>query len=252
LYASRTRRITLGLALGLAVTAAACGDDDDTGTGDTVPDTTEAAAVSAEACDAYVGLGGALMGDPAAAGDLVAAFESTAPESLADDAATVVATFTTLAEGGDPSAFADPEYVTAAAAVADAYFDGCETSAQLDVDGVDYGFEGLPSEVAAGRVAIRFTNATDHDEPHELVLFRIADGATETVEELLALPEEEAASKMSPAGVVFADAPGSEAATMLDLEPGRYAAVCFIPIGGGEDGPPHFTGGMVAELEVVR
>jgi hypothetical protein len=38
---------------------------------------------------------------------------------------------------------------------------------------------------------------------------------------------------------------------MLDLEPGRYAAVCFIPIGGGEDGPPHFTGGMVAELEVA-
>ena len=38
---------------------------------------------------------------------------------------------------------------------------------------------------------------------------------------------------------------------MLDLEPGRYAAVCFIPIGGGEDGAPHFTGGMVAELEVT-
>jgi hypothetical protein len=100
-------------------------------------------------------------------------------------------------------------------------------------------------------LALRHTNAPDHDEPHELVLFRVNDGVTETIEELLALPEEEAFSKVTPAGVVFADAPGSEAATMLDLEPGRYAAVCFIPIGGGEDGPPHFTGGMVAELQVA-
>jgi hypothetical protein len=101
-------------------------------------------------------------------------------------------------------------------------------------------------------VGLRFTNATDHDEPHELVLFRVADGVTEPVEDLLALPEEEAGEAMVPVGVVFADAPGSEAATMLDLEPGRYAAVCFIPIGGGEDGAPHFTGGMVAEVEVSR
>jgi hypothetical protein len=252
-HPSRTRRITLGLALSLALTAAACGDDDDTATGDetTVPDTADAAVVSGEACDAYVGLSGALMGDPAAADDLFAAFESTAPDDLADEAATVVATFASLAEGGDPSAFADPEYVAASAAVADAYFEGCETVAELDVQGIDYGFEGLPSEVATGRVALRFTNATEHDEPHELVLFRIQDGVTETVDELLALPEEEAGSKIAPVGVVFVDTPGAEAAAMFDLEPGRYAAVCFIPIGGGEDGAPHFTGGMVAELEVT-
>jgi hypothetical protein len=252
---SRTRRITLGLALSLALTAAACGDDDDTSTdtGDetTVPDA-DAAEVSVEACDAYVGLSGAMLGDPAAAGDLFAAFESTAPEDLADDAATVVATYTTLAEGGDPSAFAEPEYVAASTAVADAYFEGCDTVAELDVQGVDYGFEGLPAEVAAGRVALRFTNATEHEEPHELVLFQIQDGVTESIDELLALPEEEAGAKMAPAGVLFVDTPGAEAAAMLDLEPGRYAAVCFIPIGGGEDGAPHFTGGMVAELEVTQ
>lgn len=34
-------------------------------------------------------------------------------------------------------------------------------------------------------------------------------------------------------------------------DPGSYIAVCFIPIGGGEEGPPHFTGGMVAEFDVV-
>ena len=32
--------------------------------------------------------------------------------------------------------------------------------------------------------------------------------------------------------------------------PGEYAMVCFIPVGGAEDGPPHFTQGMVQEFIV--
>jgi hypothetical protein len=247
LHRTHPRRLALGLVLSLAVTAAACGDDDETSSDDTTPAATE---VSAQACDDYVALGGAMTGDPSAAGGIIEAFEASAPEALADEAATVAATFAAMAEGGEP-AFGDPGYQEASAAIADAYVDGCETSAELDVDGVDYGFEGLPEEVDAGRVAIRFTNATEHDEPHELVLFRRMDGVTESVEELLALPEEEAFSKVEMKGVVFADAPGSEATTMVDLEPGSYIALCFIPIGGGEDGPPHFTGGMVAEFDAV-
>src|SRR3546814_18330875 len=79
---------------------------------------------------------------------------------------------------------------------------------------------------------IRFTNDTEHDEPHEMVLFRRNDGVDDPIEDLLALPEDEVMSKVSMAGVVFADAPGSEAAAMLDLEPGSYVAICFIPPGG--------------------
>src|SRR5690606_12188029 len=149
------------------------------------------------------------------------------------------------------SVFDEPDHQAAAAAVADAYFAGCDTVAELDVQGVDYGFEGLPSQVEAGRVALRFTNATEHDEPHELLLFRLNDGVTESIEDLLALPEDEPFSMITPVAGVFVDAPGNEAAALVDLVPGRYGAVCFIPIGGGEDGPPHFTGGMLAELEVA-
>ncbi len=236
-----------GLSLTLLVTAAACGDDDEAAGNDTTTSAV-AAAVSPEACDAYVALSGALAGDPSQAGPVLEAFEGTAPAALAESAATMAAAYEELAGGGDPSVFGEPAFVEASAAVADAYFAGCETSAQLDVDGVDYGFEGLPEEIEAGRVALRFTNATEHDEPHELVLFRRLPGTDETVEELLALPEEEVMSKVAMAGVVFADAPGAEATSMLDLEAGDYIALCFIPIGGGEDGPPHFTGGMVAEL----
>jgi hypothetical protein len=98
-------------------------------------------------------------------------------------------------------------------------------------------------------VGLRFTNETEAGEAHELVLFRKDPGTTETAEELLALPEEESMGKITMAGVVFADQPDQTAVAMYDLEPGQYVAVCFIPVGGGEDGPPHFTSGMVAEFE---
>jgi hypothetical protein len=244
---TRTRRLALGLALPLALLAAACGDDDDTASGATTPPATK---VSTEACDALVGLSGALAGDPSAAGPTLEAFESTAPEEVADDATAIVAGYQEMLDGGDPSALGSDEFLAASADVADVYFTGCDTTAELDVAGIDYGFEGLPAELDAGRVAIRFTNATEHDEPHEMVLFRRLPGTDEPVEELLALPEEESMKKLALAGVVFADAPGSQAMSMLDLEAGEYIALCFIPTGGGEDGPPHFLSGMVAELTV--
>jgi hypothetical protein len=42
-------------------------------------------------------------------------------------------------------------------------------------------------------------------------------------------------------------APGEEANATLTLEPGNYAFICFVDIGG----PPHFTKGMVKPLRVV-
>ena len=44
-----------------------------------------------------------------------------------------------------------------------------------------------------------------------------------------------------------AAAPGGEANATLNLEPGNYALICFVDLGG----PPHFTKGMVRALRVV-
>jgi hypothetical protein len=81
----------------------------------------------------------------------------------------------------------------------------------------------------------------------------------ESLEELLALPEEEAMTKATEAGAAFA-APGTIGTGTADLsEPGRYGIVCFIPVGATPDvlqsgeepeGPPHFTEGMFAEITV--
>src|SRR3546814_9845870 len=115
----RPRRLRLGLALGLAVTgAAACGEDGDEAGADT--DTTDQlggeAAMPAEACDAYVGLSGAMAGDPSTAGDVIDAFVGSAPDGLSQDAATMAATYGAMAEGGDPAAFPEPAFVAAPAA----------------------------------------------------------------------------------------------------------------------------------------
>jgi hypothetical protein len=130
-------------------------------------------------------------------------------------------------------------------------YEGCESAAQLDVTGVDYGFEDLPSQVDAGRVAIRFTNGSEASEPHEMVLMRRNEGVTESVDELMALPEDQVMERLTMTGVAFADAPGTSSVLLTDLEPGGYVAICMIPVGGAEDGPPHAAHGMVTELEVA-
>src|SRR3546814_15320694 len=113
----RPRRLLLGLALSLAVTgAAACGDDDDEAGADTTDQLGGEAAVPAEACDAYVGLSGAMAGDPSAAGDVIDAFVGSAPDGLSQDAATMAATYGAMAEGGGPAAFPEPEFAAAPAA----------------------------------------------------------------------------------------------------------------------------------------
>ena len=140
----------------------------------------------------------------------------------------------------------------------------------LEVEAVDYAFEGLPDSVPAG-TKLTLTNSSEV-EAHELVAFRIPDGETRSVEELLALPEEELMSMMSgpPATVLMAPPAGGEQIAAVGdgtlSEPGRYALVCFIPTGAdpaalmeesGPDGPPqvdggppHMVHGMHAELVV--
>ena len=44
--------------------------------------------------------------------------------------------------------------------------------------------------------------------------------------------------------------PGEGGSTLAELSAGDYAMICFIPVGGGEDGPPHFTQGMIHEFTV--
>ncbi|UDY34489.1 hypothetical protein [Dermatobacter hominis] len=142
----------------------------------------------------------------------------------------------------------------------------------VSIEGVDYAFEDVPESVPAGtRLTLENTSA---EELHELVVFRIPDTETAPLSELVMRPPAELEAMLGAPVTVLMQPPGAPEpiAAVGDgtiAEPGRYALMCFIPIGADPDeylaaveaagggkpsgvagGPPHFTGGMYAELTV--
>lgn len=132
----------------------------------------------------------------------------------------------------------------------------------ITVVGTDYHFGGLPTSVPVG-TTISFRN--DGAELHEIVMFRKNDGVTQSFEELLQLPDEEALQYVTMVGEMplFA-APGQTAEGVLTLtQEGEYIALCFVPQGMTEiptestdpssipSGPPHFSLGMVQPFTVT-
>jgi hypothetical protein len=116
----------------------------------------------------------------------------------------------------------------------------------VDVTARDFGFEGLPTELAAGSYEFHFRNTGA--ELHELVIFRNLEGLS--LEELHALGPQGVVEKVELVGIVFAD-PGQPAPDVIvaDLAPGEYEVVCFIPT--PTDGQPHFAHGMHAVITVA-
>lgn len=140
----------------------------------------------------------------------------------------------------------------------------------IEVTAQDYSFTGVPELVATG-AELTLTNASAA-EAHEMVVFRIADVESRTIEELLELPDEEAESLFSFAGHMAA-MPGEDGfvtegdgSSIPLTEPGRYALVCFVPQGTDPevfaeavegatepdlgDGTPHAFLGMIEEFQV--
>ena len=243
------------LATILALGVVACGDDDDEATTETAGETTTTteAGLGAEACDAVQAVGAALTGGPDGPptpeyieGELlptVDAVLASGAEELAGPAEDLQAGAQAALEGDES---AEEAVFSAYGEMAGVVHDGCGY-ATADVTAVDYAFEGLPETMEAGTTSFSMVN--EGDEEHELILFRRNDGETRGLEELLDLPEAEAEEAVTFAGATFAQ-PGQTGYFAADLEPGTYFSVCFIPVGGGQDGPPHFTEGMAAEFEV--
>jgi hypothetical protein len=118
----------------------------------------------------------------------------------------------------------------------------------VELSGGEYSYL-VPESVPGGWTTLAFENTGK--EPHEFALAKLANGMTmEDVEAYLADP---AAQQQPPpawveirAGIPTLDS-GEEAALSQQLEPGRYALICFLP---DPKGVPHFARGMVRELVV--
>ena len=116
------------------------------------------------------------------------------------------------------------------------------------VVGTEYAFSGLPETVPAG-TTFGFDN--QGAELHQLLVVQKNEGVTESWDELMALPEAEANSKVTFIGKLIAGPGKASPDTFAIAEPGDYFAVCFIPQGATHDPTVSFDPMAAADPSAV-
>jgi hypothetical protein len=133
-------------------------------------------------------------------------------------------------------------------------------TAEMTVDMVDFAFEMPTMEVASGPQIWEIPNVGE--QIHELVVLQLQPGVT--FDQVMAMLNPGAATpaagaEASPAAMEMAppfQAVGGVAPmhpsyanwAVLDLQPGEYVAICFVP--DPETGAPHFALGMIMPFSV--
>jgi hypothetical protein len=189
--------------------------------------------------------------------EMLGEVEASAPEEIAEDLQVTDDAIREAAASGDTSGLETDEVREANDNLNQFTAENCADTT-LDVTATDYAFEGIPDEVAAGRIGFTFDN--QGQEVHELVLLRFDDGVNTSVEDLVPHLEEgpeglEGEATLIDAVSVVAE-PGEQGAALAELEPGRYGVVCLIPVGTlsadeAGSGHAHAEEGMVAEFTVT-
>jgi hypothetical protein len=108
----------------------------------------------------------------------------------------------------------------------------------------DYDFQ-LSGPLTPGKHIIRIENAAQ--QPHEVVLVRLAPGKTPAdlaawVDKMVGPPPAE------PLGGMAGLHTGGRAYLAVNLTPGEYGLLCFIP--DAKDGKPHVAHGMMKQIKV--
>lgn len=104
----------------------------------------------------------------------------------------------------------------------------------------------LPATITAGAQTWQVSNAGP--EPHELTLLKLAPG--KTADDVMAfLHQPSGPPPFAEIGGIGALAAGKRGWFDLDLQPGNYVALCFIPT--PTDGQPHFAHGMLTPFTVA-
>lgn len=152
----------------------------------------------------------------------------------------LAASLPVVACGGDGEG-ADPAPETAGTLAAEA-----ASPRVVEISGRDFAYDA-PAELPAGWTTFRFVN--EGREPHHVTIVRLADGVTagDIVETYGA--GEPMADGVTALGGPNAVVGPTVATTTVELAPGRYAIVCFIP---SPDGVPHLSKGMIQELLVTE
>jgi hypothetical protein len=114
----------------------------------------------------------------------------------------------------------------------------------VNVTGEDFKFDA-PDVIPAGLTEFRFLNKGP--SLHHMAILKLTGGKTvDDLRAALANPGPPPAWVKEVGGPNAPDA-GLESNATVMLEPGNYALICFVDLGG----PPHFAKGMIRPLRVV-
>lgn len=122
-----------------------------------------------------------------------------------------------------------------------------EPKANGDIMLKDFSFT-LPSSIQAGPLTLKVTN--NGPQPHEIAVIKLAQGVTmQKLLQLMSQPNPPAGPPpFTDAGGLGALKPNSSAWLKLNLQPGNYGTLCFVP--DQKTGKPHFMLGMYASFTV--
>lgn len=114
----------------------------------------------------------------------------------------------------------------------------------VTVIGADFTFDA-PETIPAGVTEFRFVNKGP--SLHHMQILKLTGGKTFDDLRTALATQGPPPAWIKMLGGPNAPAPGTESNATLALEPGNYAIICFVDIGG----PPHFTKGMIRALKVA-
>lgn len=117
--------------------------------------------------------------------------------------------------------------------------------ADVTITQEDFGF-GLSHSITAGIHTLRVLN--HGTQPHEVVVVRLAPGATASDFAAAAEPRTSTPPPGAPIGGVVGIERGGDAYFTAQFEPGRYGLICFFP--DRATGAPHFAKGMTLDFTV--
>jgi hypothetical protein len=111
----------------------------------------------------------------------------------------------------------------------------------LEIDLEDHAF-AFDDPVPAGRLVVEASNVGD--EPHEVVLAPLPEDFDGDIDDFVDADERRL---ISPIYELAPQEPGETGRFAVNLDPGRYALLCFVT---DEEGTPHYEKGMAADLTV--
>lgn len=120
------------------------------------------------------------------------------------------------------------------------------------VNAVEYAYT-VKGDLSSGNASIEFTN--DGKEPHEMLLLKIPDGiAVDEARDAILASDPENPDEGYEQIAFLGFAPPGDPTQVVNfaktLPNGDYAFVCFVPVGGGDEGPPHLSEGMISAFTV--